>query len=174
MKINIDFENGTSYWQNLVTENARKAALILSDPAFIQKIRSWAGFDYCGDTPDQVADTIATTREVTIRVGFYSKWLTRAIAYEQDGAAYFNTRKEAYGAGSVGNVAHELMHALGYSHNGNSPGPNQNTVPYRIGQWAEGWEIAQTRPEDAKALMGIYSAGTKSKAREALGYKETV
>ena len=137
MRIIVQFLGGTQYWQDKITANAAQASAILSDPAFIAKIRAWPGFDFTGETPDQIADKIQNAGEVTIKVGFYSKWWTRAIAYEQDGAVYFNTRKESYGAGSKGNIAHEVTHALGYEHNGNAAAGNLNTVPYRIGEWAD-------------------------------------
>lgn len=143
MKIVIEFQNGSCYWIKKIEKNAEQVSRVLSDPAFLAKVRSWPRFDFTEKTPDQDTKAIEHAGTVTIRVGFYSKWFTRAIAYESDGAIYFNVRKEGYGAGSPGNLAHEVMHALGFSHNGNSPAGNANTVPWRVGEWVEEWNISQ-------------------------------
>lgn len=141
LKITITFLGfPDQYWRSKIMENSNRAARILSDPAFLAKIRAWPKFDFTNSTPAEIADQLALSPTIRIRVGFYRGWFwSKAIAYEDHGAIYFNTRKAAYGAGSVGNIAHELMHALGFSHNGNSPAGNENTVPWRIGQWAETW-----------------------------------
>lgn len=143
MKIEIEFLNGSTYWKQLVKRNAEHAGRVLSDPAFLAKVENWTKFDFTSDTPRTVATRLEKAGTVKIRVGFYTGWWwSKAIAYEDGGAIYFNTRKEAYGAGGVGNIAHEFMHALGYSHNGNSPAGQENTVPWRVGQWAEGWALS--------------------------------
>lgn len=139
MDIIVAFENGDDYWQNLVTTNAAKASAILSDPAFLAWVRSQPSFDFTELTPVEVAEKIERSGDIKIRVGFYAKRFTRAIAYEVDGEEFFNTDKEAYGSGGVGNIAHETMHALGFSHDGNSPEGNQQTVPWAIGNYAETW-----------------------------------
>jgi hypothetical protein len=157
MKINLTFLNGIPYWKNLVTRNAETAQAILSDPKFIEKVRGWAGFDFTSSTPGQVATTLELATEVNIKIGFYRGWFwSKAIAYEQDGAIYFNTRKEAYGAGSVGNIVHEIMHALGFSHNGNSPAGNTNAVPWRLGTWASEWKLT-TSPECTAQAVQVES-----------------
>jgi len=144
MKIIVKFLNGSQYWKDLVTENAEKVQIILNDPAFLDKIEAHSGFDFTNMPPRAVRDRIENAGEVEIKVGFYKGWFwSKAIAYEENGEVWFNTRKEAYGAGSVGNLAHELMHALGFSHNGNSPSGQANTVPWRIGQWAGEWKLTQ-------------------------------
>lgn len=142
MKIIINFLNGDSYWQDKVRVSSDRAADILSSPPFLSKVRSFPMFDFCADSPTHVGDKLESTTEIKINVGFYSKRWTKAIAYEEGGAVNFNTRKEAGGAGSAGNVAHEVMHALGYSHDGNSPQGQQHTVPYAIGNWVDEWSDA--------------------------------
>jgi hypothetical protein len=94
-------------------------------------------FDYTSDTPAQVADKLASAAEVTISVGFYWNPFGPAVAKEGNGLVRFNSAKESRGAGSPGNVAHELMHALGYEHNGNYPAGNEHTVPWVIGGFVE-------------------------------------
>lgn len=133
MIIDVNFLGGTESWQILVDASAIRAAQILSDPATLARIRAFPRFDDTTDTPDQIASALERAGTIPISVGFYWGLFTKAIAYEENNCVYFNTRKWAYGAGSPGNVAHELMHRLGYVHNGNSAQGNQNTVPYWIG-----------------------------------------
>lgn len=138
MNIKVNFLNGNQYWRDKVNASAARASAVLSDPAFIAKVRAWPGFDFTHKTPAQLADMIQNAGDVQINVGFYRGWFwSKAIAYEANGAVEFNTRKEAYGAGSPGNLSHELMHALGESHNGNQLAGNENCVPNRIGQWVD-------------------------------------
>lgn len=137
MVIELHFINGTPEWQKRVQANAEIAQRRLSSPELLKKVAYWEGFDFTRDEPKTVAMRLVQTEHIHIRVGFYSKWWTRAIAYEDDGVIYFNTRKARNGAGSPGNIAHEVMHVMGYSHNGNSPRGQTNTVPYRIGQWVD-------------------------------------
>lgn len=139
MQIQINFIGGTDYWKKKIQDAALKVQGILSDESFLQTVAAHPKFDFTKDSSVIVASRIMNAQSVTVKVGFYSKCLTRAIAYETDGAIYFNTRKEAAGAGSWQNVMHEVLHALGYSHNGNSPGGNQNTVPYMVPDLAEAW-----------------------------------
>lgn len=147
MRIIVNFLSGSEYWESKIKANAEEASRRLSDPAFLAWVKSWSQFDFSGDTPLQVSEKLAAAGDVKINVGFYSKLLTLAIAYEEDDAVFFNTRKESYGAGGVGNIAHEVMHAMGYSHNGNSARGNENTVPYRIGEWIETWVLRPVAPE---------------------------
>lgn len=133
MNIVINFLNGSDYWQEKVKASAAEASKALSDPAFLAKIRAYPMFDYTSDTPAQVADKLEQAGDVTVKVGFFSKWFTREIAFEDANGVHFNTRKESAGAGGPGDLAHELMHQLGYQHNGNSAAGNQYTVPYWIG-----------------------------------------
>lgn len=135
MKLIINFLSGTEYSQNLVRTSATAVSRVFSNPVFLARVASIVKYDFTTETSAQIAETIRNAGEVKINVGFYRGWFwSRAIAYEQDGAIYFNTRKFGYGAGGVENVAHEVMHALGYSHRGNSPAGNENTVPWMIGK----------------------------------------
>lgn len=139
MKIIVSFLSGSDYWRDKVLASAEEASQTLSNPAFLAKVRSWPGFDFCSDTSAQVADKLEQAGDVRVTVGFYSKWLTRAIAYENELGVHFNTRKESYGAGGAGDLAHELCHQLGYRHNGNALRGNENTVPWSIGRWVDEW-----------------------------------
>lgn len=135
MNIIINFLNGTEYSQDLVRTSATAVSKVLSDPSFLSRVRGIVKYDFTTDTSSQVADKIRDAGEVKINIGFYRGWFwSKVLAFENYASVSFNTRKFGYGAGGVENVAHELMHALGYSHNGNSPAGNQATVPWMIGK----------------------------------------
>lgn len=133
MNIIVKFLNGSSYWQAKILVSAGKASAVLSDPVFLAKVRAHPSFDFTGVTPAQVADTLAAAGDVTVSVGFFSKWFTKEIAFEDEDGFHFNTRKDAQGAGGPGDLAHELCHQLGYLHRGNGRRGNEGTVPYWIG-----------------------------------------
>jgi len=137
MRIEVIFSGGSSNWQAFISESAKTAAAVLSDPTFIAKVRAWPGFDFSQNTPAQVGDTIEAANVVDVKIGFYDHPLGPSIAKEVAGAVLFNTSKRNRGAGSPGNLAHEVMHVLGFSHNGNQLAGNENSVPYRIGQWVD-------------------------------------
>jgi len=141
MKINVNFLSQNELWQQRIKEAAAVAEEVMSSRSFVDQVTSWEGFDNTTKNPQQIANDIRSAN-VTINVGFYVKHWTKAIAYEENGAVYFNRAKLNYGAGSPGNVAHEVMHALGYEHVGNKRVGNENTVPYRIGDWVDGHESA--------------------------------
>jgi hypothetical protein len=124
-------------WEPFIRESAKTAAAVLSDDDFIARVGSWRAFDATKDSPKQVADKIRGAGVLKIRVAFYHRRIGPAIAKEIGGKIHINTAKRAYGAGSPANIAHEVMHVLGFKHDGNRPSGNDNTVPYRIGEWVD-------------------------------------
>ncbi len=144
MKINVSFINGSDYWRNKVLASAKRASEVMSDPVFLASVAKHHGFDFTQMTPADVSHVIENAGEVTIKVGFYKGWWwSKAIAYEENGEIWFNTRKDGYGAGDVGNVAHETLHKMGFSHNGNSASGNGNTVPYWVGEQVALWPVRE-------------------------------
>lgn len=137
MKIQVTFIGGSASWQTFISESAQTAAAVLTDPDFVTKVRAWPQFAFTDKSPAQVAAALLANDIVTINVGFYSHPLGWSIAKEEGGVVLFNTSKRSRGAGSPGNLAHEVMHVLGFSHDGNQMVGNENTVPYRIGQWVD-------------------------------------
>lgn len=135
--IQIQFAGGTIEWHSFISESAKTASSVMSDPAFVAKVRGWPAFDSTASTSSEVADKIEHANVVTVTVGFYHHPLGPSIAKEEAGRVLFNTSKRSRGAGSPGNIAHEVMHVLGFSHNGNSIVGNENTVPYRIGEFVD-------------------------------------
>lgn len=124
-------------WETFISENAKLAARALASPQLLAKVRA-ATFDFTDQTGARIAERLMTTAALTLKVGFYYRpWPAPSIAKEIAGGVTFNTAKRGYGAGSPGNIAHEAMHVLGYSHDGNQEEGNENTVPYRIGEWVE-------------------------------------
>lgn len=137
MNIKIKFiTKRTPYWENRIIENAAIASSILSDPAFWDEIGLARQFDLTDKTAAQISQDFLAPGDIEIRVGFYSKLFTRAIAYESGGDVFFNTRKSA---GSPGNIGHEICHVLKYSHHGNSARGNENSVPYVVGNQIDKW-----------------------------------
>lgn len=140
MRIEVKFKNGSQYWQDKVTAAAAKAAAILSTPEFLARIAHYPSFYFTELSSEVISKQLETTDVVQIVVGFYSqRWFTKAIAAEDENGVEFNTAKEAYGAGDWGNVMHETLHVLGFSHNGNAAAGNENSVPYRIPSLAQAW-----------------------------------
>lgn len=144
MKVNVNFQNGSDYWQQKVLDSADIAGRALSDPGLLDQIRNYPPpFLSTTQTPGQVADRLAQTDQVTITVAFYWNPFGKAIAKEESGLVKFNTAKERSGAGCPGDVAHETMHALGYTHaDGNSPDQTEGTVPRVIGDMVDDWDDA--------------------------------
>lgn len=139
MKITINFLNGSEYWRAKILSNADIAGRLLADESFLDHIATHPSFDFCPDVPSVVRAKILSTPEITINVSFFWKWLTREIAFEDSMGCHFNTTKEKQGAGSVGDIIHEMLHQLHYSHRGNARAGNENTAPYWIGDEADAW-----------------------------------
>lgn len=142
MRIDVTFVRGSEAWRAFILESAKTASVVLSDPEFLEKVGAWPKFDQTRQTPAQVAELLRRTTALSIRVGFYNRPLGPSIAKEVGGAVLFNTAKRNRGAGSPGNVAHEVMHVLKFEHRGNRYAGNANTVPWRIGQWVSEWLAA--------------------------------
>lgn len=151
MIIEVQFVETDTSWDDYIRKNAKRASEAVSDPKFIEKVRAWPRFDYTKKSSSEIANIVKNAGTVKVKVGYYTEGgfvlrrvfrtlrnrTTRAIAAEGDGIVRFNRRKKFEGAGSPGNIAHETMHVLGFSHNGNDRNGNENTVPYRIGEWVD-------------------------------------
>jgi len=137
MNIQVTFLDGSQNWQDFISQSAQTVSDVLGDSDFIDKVRNWKQFDFTQKSPGDVADALVKAGIVSIKVGFYHNPLGLSIAKEKNGAVFFNTAKRNHGAGSPGNVAHEVMHVLGFSHDGDRPTRNANTIPYRIGEWVD-------------------------------------
>lgn len=79
-----------------------------------------------------------------IKVSYYYKRWTKAVAYEDyryPGTIFLNRAKVSgwTSCEKASTGGHEMSHAKGFKHNGNSPGPNQTTVPYQVNHAFEGY-----------------------------------
>lgn len=139
MRIVPKFLNGNDWWQNYVRQNCETGSATLSDPTFLAWIGAQPQFYFTTDTPAQIRDKLTNAGDVEICVRFHWNPFTREIAEEQDGCVSFNTAKCKRGAGGVENCVHETMHAMGWSHDGNQPAGNEDTVPWKVGREAGLW-----------------------------------
>lgn len=88
----------------------------------------------------------------------YRPWnrFTKAIAYASKGTIFVNEYKinSLELADYVGNFAHEFIHTIGYSHEGNRVTQfNLSTVPYVIGGLAEAWARALKLENDMQLIL---------------------
>lgn len=134
MKIHAIFLfKNNKYWLDKLIRSISETEVLLNDKDLMQKLRAMSPkIEHTSDSWQDVLTNIENAGEIVVVFGLYSRWWTRAIAYEQNGAVYFNTRKESRGAGSVWNVMHEVLHVLGYHHLGNSPSGNEHSIPYLV------------------------------------------
>jgi hypothetical protein len=139
MKISLRFLERNAEWCAYLTESAKTAGDVLSDRDFLERVRNHRSFDFTDKTPAEIADLIAKADDVAVAVAFKHAPWRRWIAAEDpsSGTITFNTAKRARGAGTPGNIAHEVMHVLGFAHHGNKERGNENSVPYRIGYWVD-------------------------------------
>jgi hypothetical protein len=135
MKIKINYLGGSNEWRDKIRKSANIVERLFDNTTFLDAVAREPIYHFTKKTPEQVAMTIVDAREITIFVGFYSNFFTRAIAYEKNGRIFFNTRKAA--AGEWPNVMHECLHVLGFQHNGNAQKGNELSVPYRVPEIAE-------------------------------------
>jgi hypothetical protein len=88
-----------------------------------------------GLTPSQIVDKLRTPIDLTIN--YYYKRFTSALGYESApdfSTVHINAAKTGYFTNCqlASLVGHEMSHAKGFTHNGNSFGPNQYTIPYQV------------------------------------------
>lgn len=102
--------------------------------------------DYFTNPKTTLQNTNNLTREqivsklrepISLTVNYYYKKFTSAVGYE-DAKDYnvIHVNGAKVGGWSDCDMAslagHEMSHAKGFYHNGNSPGPNQYTIPYQV------------------------------------------
>lgn len=121
----------TPFWKERLEKNVKVAEAILTSPKFAEECAKQTMTETGGKTVDQICHDVQYAGHVVLKIGFFKRRLTRQIAHEQNKGVSFNTAKA--GAGSPGNIAHELTHVLGYSHASNWEHKSSTTVPYVIG-----------------------------------------
>lgn len=130
MKFRNEIENATIIKAaDLVMKHCR-------DVEFLNKIRKIDSFYFSALSGENVAREIVV-REVTMTIKSYKTWnpWSKVIGYAKGNTIYCNSRKfDLPLYDRVNNFMHESLHALGFSHNGNSAtGRNLDSVPYKVG-----------------------------------------
>lgn len=126
-------------WQIALTKTAN---CVLTDKAFLIEVATLPKFDYSNDTGLEVS--LKLQNNVTTYLSTYRPWnrYSKVIAYRNTGSniLYFNLRKNPRDSEEMVNTCHhELLHVLGYDHNGNGPENDGRrfTVNYYVGRIAE-------------------------------------
>jgi hypothetical protein len=136
--IKLEFSGQTSiYWEHKIQSAAILATKAIQSQEFSAACHDLKLTHTNGKSVQEVCREMVCSSEITLSINFYHDANTRAIAYERDGALFINTAKEKEGAGSPGNIAHEVTHILDYKHFSNWAFLGKSSVPYRIGNLVE-------------------------------------
>lgn len=128
MKFTIELQN----------ETIRKAAALVmehyKDSVFLFNLGAIQDFNHTHDSGYALGKKIFNSDlGMTIKpYKTFSPW-SKVVGHSSNGIIYVNTRKLNLSLKDrVENIFHESLHALGYSHKGNSNNEyNRGTVPYR-------------------------------------------
>lgn len=112
---------------------------VINSDLFRNKITAIERFDYAPTTVNgkSVLDRLNTAKTVSVRT--YYKRFGSAIAYTYYDAAeiYLNTKWKRPIPEIVNTLVHESTHTVGYSHGDNYAAGKENSVPYKLGDFAE-------------------------------------
>lgn len=139
--INVTYDTPPEpFWKQRIDSSAVLASAILRSQEFGDRCRGKNMSRRNGQSVEQVCRELQCAGAVNPKVDFFNDPRTKAIASEGAGEVHINTAKAEFGAGSPGNLAHEMAHTLGYRHFTNVRRFAQQGVPYVVGDLVD--EIA--------------------------------
>ena len=118
-----------------VEASARQLTAILASDAFARRCEASTMNRTDGRTEREVCAHLACAGRQIVRVALYRDEDMGTIAFEKKGAVFVNAAKAR--AGTVGNLAHEFAHVLGYSHRSFWGFRRERSVPYVVGKLVE-------------------------------------
>lgn len=122
------------YWADLLKNSTEKANESLLSPEFAKACQNLKLNKTNEKTVQDVCREMACSGDKKLKFGFFDDAGTSVIAREVgNGVIEFNIAKPNSGAGSIGNIAHEFSHTLGYRHFTNFSWLGKYSVPYEVG-----------------------------------------
>jgi hypothetical protein len=118
-----------------IEASARTLTGILASDAFAQACRAAEMNRTRGKSVADVCSQLACAGPQTLKIALYDDPDMRTVAFEKRDAVFINTAKDR--AGTPQNLAHELAHALGYSHRTCWGWRRKQSVPYVLGRIVE-------------------------------------
>jgi hypothetical protein len=111
------------------------------DEKFLHLVAKEENYNYTKHSPEVIAEGIKNfTGDIFLKSYKSVNPFSRAIAYAELPYIYFNTRKDFSSLERAETIAHELMHLIGYSHNGNYvTASNLESVPYKVARIFKGY-----------------------------------
>lgn len=128
MKFDVQINN------EIIKQAARLVMQHYKDNDFLVALEAYGSFNYTDDRGHLIADKIRLCSIGISVVAYTTRFpLSRVIGHAKGNTIFCNTKKFNLPLSErVENLFHELMHILGYSHDGNRvTAYNLNTVPFK-------------------------------------------
>jgi hypothetical protein len=127
-KSSFDFVQKAVTCANLIFKSDQFKALVLNGK-----------YDQTSDKPEMIWQKLSLAGFTEVKTVRSTNPFTNMVAvkYKDDPAIYLNSRKNRSNAEWTGSICHEKAHVMGWTHRGNSPRGNEDTVPYKLGDYCE-------------------------------------